>query len=92
MAKWYSLRPSLNPTTDLFFIDARGKFFEDDVKEGNFALGYRRMHSSGFNFGAWLGADARSTERNNGFWQLSGGLEALSYDFDAPVEFVWSHD
>ena len=79
--------PISQSSTDLLFLDARGKFFESDVREGNFALGYRHMHVSGFNFGAWVGADARTTTLDNGFWQLSGGFEALSHNLDARINW-----
>jgi len=43
------------------------------------------MTSSGFNLGIWLGGDVRNSELVNTFDQLSGGIEALSADFDARV-------
>jgi len=79
--------PVSQSSTDLLFIDARGKIFEGDAKEGNFALGYRHMHGSGFNLGAWIGADARTTDQDNGFWQLSGGFEALSHNIDLRINW-----
>lgn len=66
----------------LLFGQATAKFFRDDAQEGNLAIGYRRMSTSRFNFGAWLGGDVRYTEIDNRFWQLSGGFEALSHDVD----------
>ena len=77
--------PLMQSATTLFFLDARGKFFEDDVQEGNFALGYRQMMTSGWNLGAWAGWDVRDTEENNTFHQVSFGLEALSERFDVRV-------
>ncbi len=71
----------------LMFLEGRGKFFENDVQEGNFALGYRQMMKSGYNLGAWIGSDVRSTELNNTFFQLSGGFEALSHNFDARINW-----
>lgn len=73
--------------SSLTFFEARGKFYEEDAQEGNFAIGYRQMLSNGFNFGAWIGVDGRSTEIDNSFWQLSGGLEMLSHNFDARLNF-----
>ncbi len=69
----------------LFFTEWRGKLFEQDVQEVNAAFGYRRMLNNGYNLGVWIGADYRDTSSNNTFWQLSGGIEALSerYDFRA---------
>jgi hypothetical protein len=72
---------------DLMFIEGRGKLFEDQAREGNLALGYRHMTASGFNLGVWAGGDIRNSEIGNTFGQLSGGLEALSADFDARVNW-----
>lgn len=71
----------------LLFGQATAKFFQDDAREGNIAVGYRRMSTSRFNFGAWLGADVRYTEIGNRFWQMSGGFEALSHNFDARLNW-----
>lgn len=71
----------------LFFFEGTGNFFENDIQEGNFAVGYRQMLESGFNLGGWLGTDVRSTSLDNTFWQLSGGLEALSHDYDFRANF-----
>lgn len=68
--------------SDLAFGQFTGKVMEEGELEGNLALGYRRMHDSGFNFGAWLGWDFRRSESGNHFNQISGGLEALSHDVD----------
>jgi hypothetical protein len=72
---------------NMLFLDAKGKFFENDIREGNFALGYRQMMSNGFNLGGWLGADIRETSLNNTFWQFSGGVEALSENYDFRANF-----
>lgn len=77
--------PLAQNESSLTFIEARGKFFEQDTQEINFAFGHRVMHSSGWNFGAWAGVDGRSTEVDNKFWQFSGGFEALSDRFDLRV-------
>lgn len=74
--------PVMQGPRDLLFVDARGKLFEDSAKEGNLALAYRQMLKSGWNVGAWVGGDVRGTALDNTFWQLSGGLEALSENFD----------
>ena len=71
----------------LLFGQLTAKFFGDDAQEGNFALGYRHMLPTGFNLGGWIGADVRNTEIDNTFWQLSGGLEALSHNFDARLNW-----
>ena len=71
----------------LLFGQLTAKFFGEEAKEGNLAIGYRRMMSSGFNLGAWIGGDVRYSEIGNTFWQLSGGFEALSENID--VRFNW---
>ncbi len=71
----------------LLFGQLTAKFFDDSAKEGNLALGYRRMTTSGFNLGAWIGGDVRRSGIDNTFWQLSGGFEALSDRFDARVNW-----
>jgi hypothetical protein len=70
---------------DLLFIDARGKLFEEEAREANVALAYRQMLTNGWNLGAWIGGDVRRTGFDNTFWQLSGGFEALSENFDIRV-------
>ena len=74
---------------NLTFFELRTKVFEGSAVEGNFALGYRRQMPSGFNLGAWGGLDVRDTRQDNTFWQLSGGLEALSERIDARVNAYW---
>ncbi|MCI5074643.1 hypothetical protein [Oricola sp.] len=73
----------LHQTDDsLFFTDIRGKLFEGEILEGNAAVGFRQMTGSGFNLGVWGGLDVRRTANDNVFGQVSGGLEALSDNFD----------
>ncbi len=71
----------------LLFGQVTAKFFEGSAKEGNLAIGYRRMTWGGFNLGAWIGGDVRRTEIDNTFWQLSGGFEALSKNVDFRVNW-----
>ncbi len=77
--------PLMQSATTLFFLDARGKLFEEDVQEANIALGYRQMMPSGWNFGIWGGWDIRDTTNDNTFNQISFGLEALSERYDLRV-------
>lgn len=74
--------PLIQGDKGLFFTDVRGKLFEDQVSEVNAAIGYRHMLDSGWNLGAWVGADRRDTAQDNVFWATSGGIEMLSEDFD----------
>ena len=64
------------------FTDLRGKLFEDEQREGNFALGYRQMLAGGWNIGAWAGYDARHTALGSLFGQAAFGVELLSANFD----------
>lgn len=73
--------PILQTEDSLVFTDIRFKAFESDAREGNFAIGYRKM-LDGFNFGVWGGFDTRHSQLGRRFHQLAGGLELLSYDFD----------
>ncbi|MEJ2117577.1 MAG: inverse autotransporter beta domain-containing protein, partial [Alphaproteobacteria bacterium] len=77
--------PLIQSDTSLIFTDMRGKIFGDDQREGNFALGYRQMLSSGWNAGFWAGFDRRRSTTNNIFNQFSLGAEALSADWDFRV-------
>lgn len=62
-------------------IDLRGKLFDAGEAEGNVAIGYREQHD-GWNLGAWGGLDLRRSSFDSTFTQISGGIEALSQDFD----------
>ncbi len=77
--------PLMQSALTLFFLDARGKLFEEDVQEANLALGYRQMMPSGWNLGLWAGWDIRDTEEHNTFHQVAFGLEALSERYDLRV-------
>ena len=69
----------------LVFTDLRGRFFDEGEKEGNFALGYRRVGEYGWNPGVWVGLDRRHTEYGSDFNQVSFGVEALSPNWDLRV-------
>lgn len=74
--------PFAQGNTSLLFGEARGKLFEDDMREGNLALGYRQMQANGWNIGVWGGYDVRRSEFGNTFHQIAGGIEALSDRWD----------
>ncbi|MGI9426860.1 MAG: right-handed parallel beta-helix repeat-containing protein [Hyphomicrobiaceae bacterium] len=82
--------PVVGNNRSLVFGQLTTKFFKDEALEGNLAFGYRRMLLSGFNAGVWLGGDVRRTKADNTFWQLSGGFELLSHDFDARLNWYSS--
>lgn len=77
--------PFAQGNTSLLFGEMRGKLFEDDMREGNLALGYRQMMPGGWNLGLWGGYDIRESAYGNTFHQLASGIEALSdrWDFRA---------
>jgi hypothetical protein len=77
--------PLLQGPSALFFFDGKFQFFEEDVREINAALGLRKMTASGWNLGAWFSGDLRETSNDNSFWQVAGGLEALSVKWDLRV-------
>ena len=74
--------PIWQSSVALLFFQGTGKVFEDDIEEGNFALGFRRMHRSGWNLGLWAGHDIRNSELDNTFHQLAFGFEMLSDRWD----------
>ena len=74
--------PIWQSSVALMFFQGTGRVFEDDIEEGNFALGFRQMTGSGWNFGLWAGYDVRNTEIDNTFHQVSFGFEALSDRWD----------
>lgn len=74
--------PLMQSQTALFFFDGRFQFIEDSVQEGNAQFGLRKMSPSGWNLGAWGSIDVRETSEDNTFWQIAGGLEALSVKWD----------
>ncbi|MEO1281863.1 MAG: inverse autotransporter beta domain-containing protein [Pseudomonadota bacterium] len=73
--------PLLQTDDALVFTDIRLKAFEEDAREGNFALGYRQMFN-GYNLGFWAGFDTRESQLGARFNQISGGVELLSHNFD----------
>jgi len=79
--------PFAQSQTSILFGEARGKLFEDDMREGNFALGYRQMMPGGRNLGVWAGYDVRESQHGNRFHQFAGGIEALSDRWDFRANF-----
>lgn len=77
--------PFSQSASSVLFGEVRGKLFEDDMREGNFALGYRQMMANGWNLGVWGGYDIRESQFGTTFHQIAGGVEALSdrWDFRA---------
>lgn len=71
--------------TALIFTDIRGKIYDDNLREGNVALGYRQMLNCGWNAGVWAGFDRRRSTTNNIFSRVSFGVEALSANWDLRV-------
>lgn len=75
----------LDQTADsVTFLDLRGKLFDAGELEGNIAFGYREQHD-GWNLGLWAGFDLRRSTLDSTFPQFSGGVEALSQDWDLRV-------
>jgi hypothetical protein len=74
--------PLMQGPTALFFFDGKFQFIEDNAQEGNAQFGVRKMTPSGWNVGAWVSGDMRETGEGNNFWQVAGGLEALSVKWD----------
>ena len=72
----------------LVFVDIRGFLDNQSTREGNFGIGYRKIHKNAFLGKDWiLGGygffDIRHTQYGNRFVQGTFGIEALSEDWDA---------
>ena len=61
---------------------SKGRIFEDSIRDGNFAVGFRQMTNTGFNAGIWLGYAPFRSSRGNVYHGIAGGLELLSHNFD----------
>ena len=82
--------PLMQSDESLVFTDVRGKLFEDQVSEINAAVGFRHMLPAGWNLGVWAGGDHRHSSEKNTFWAASGGVEALSEQFDVRINGYWA--
>ena len=76
------LLPIYQTDSGLLFTELRGKLFDAGSKEGNLALGYRKMINNRWAIGMWVGRDIRTSEYGNRFHQEAWGLEALHPNWD----------
>ncbi len=74
--------PLVQNENTLVFGSLRGRFDDHDSREGNFGLGVRHMHDSGWNLGAYGYFDRRRTDNDNYFNQGALGAEILGRDWD----------
>lgn len=74
--------PLMGTDRSLLYTNLEGRIFEDDLHDGNFALGYRQMTPWGFNPGIWLGYSPFRSDAGGTYHGISGGLELLSHGFD----------
>ncbi len=74
--------PLAQDARSLVFANLRGRFDDNDSREGNFGLGLRQMLESGWNLGAYGYFDRRRSDTGNYFNQASLGAEALGRDWD----------
>lgn len=74
--------PLLQDDDTLLFTSLRTRFDDSNGREGNFGLGIRHMHESGWNLGGVAYFDRRQSEWGNYFNQVTLGAEALSTDWD----------
>lgn len=74
--------PLMDTGHSVLFADLRGMIFEQQIKEGNAALGYRRLIDEDRGWGLWAGVDLRHSLAKNLHWQSSGGLEFYTSGFD----------
>jgi len=80
--------PVWQDETNMFFINPKVSFSNDDAYERNIGLGFRHMRmDERFILGANVFYDRRKSKHDNRFHQVGFGLEALSYWFDARVNY-----
>ncbi len=75
--------PLFQDGQSLLFADLRGRFDDDDNREGNFGLGLRMMIDPYWIVGAYGFYDLKRTDSGNTFQQGTFGIEALSVPFEA---------
>lgn len=75
-------QPLAQTENSLLFADIRAKLFTEDIREGNFAVGYREIINNDWIVGAWIGYDHRRSSFGNTFNQISAGFETMNPDFD----------
>jgi hypothetical protein len=83
------LLPVFQDADTLLFANVKARLDDNDSKEGNFGLGLRHMHASGWNGGVYGYFDRRRSENDLLFNQLTFGAEALGEDFDFRVNSYW---
>jgi len=74
--------PLLQNEDSMLFLNLRTRFDDSNSREGNFGLGVRHMHESGWNLGGIAYFDRRRSEFGNYYNQVTLGAEALSTDWD----------
>jgi len=74
---------------NLLFANLRIRLDDNDSIEGNFGLGLRHMHASGWNGGIYGYFDRRRTANDHVFNQITVGVEALGKDVDFRVNSYW---
>lgn len=75
-------QPLAQNADTLLFANVRGRFDDQDNREGNAGLGLRHMLASGWNVGVYGYYDRRRTDYDNYFNQATFGGELLGRDWD----------
>ncbi len=78
------LIPLAQDRNSLLFTDLRSRIDDHGSEEYNVGLGYRTMRGDWI-YGGYMFADYLSSANNNHYWQGTGGLEALSEDWDVRI-------
>jgi hypothetical protein len=65
------------------FLQLDARAFEEDIREGNLALGYRALLPAGVILGGYASYDWRRSRAGNRFRQATFGLEQLGESWDA---------
>ncbi len=83
--------PVLQGPDSLFFLDLRFQRDDNDVKEGNYGLGFRKMLDEWI-VGGYGFYDVRDTQYDNTFQQWTLGVEALSENYDARLNVYFADE
>ena len=77
--------PVLQNEDSMLFTDLRFRMDDNDSKEFNIGLGYRKIVGSDLVVGGYAFYDRRRTPNDNSFNQATIGVEALKTDYEARI-------
>ncbi|MDG5468449.1 tandem-95 repeat protein [Deltaproteobacteria bacterium IMCC39524] len=79
--------PITQNANSMLFGDLRFQLDDNDAKEGNFGLGYRKIINNSWVLGGYGFYDLRKSENHNDFDQFTLGAEAMTEKYSARVNW-----